>query len=288
MKPETLSPLSELLQSLGRRFEADDYMKKQAEGKVKHHSSLSGVFCTICSSCVLDRMKEVLGIQYPELLQVRCHDFEDDGSFDENFIIDRLAALSLKEVLVKEKSPLICGDNYEVQPVLDGAGAIFVGLEFKHMKPAETLTDFKIRAFRMLMELGLVFAVDPYGEGVHKQVEVPEEAVSDIAVTTFIVRNVVKAEFLSPEFDGEEDDFDRGVREGTEDGFNAGAFTCRVALWNKFMKGQFAMKDGVKFSDLLEDLITQIERYDKSEKTFKKDAETYIEFVKKEDVDEIF
>lgn len=271
--------LGEFIELLKNKFSLVDYLAKISEGKIKKYRVISGEFALICSDCIIERAKEVIGFKYPELIQMQTHsESEEDADENEIFMRDQLAHFCLKEMMGDDPvyKNLTHGMTYTFEELNLGAGFIFLGANYSEMMPEETLADFRARTFEAISKLGV--AIQSY------KGSAPEETFEASDHVTFNKLVDVIHYFVSPHGSEDKDDFDRGEASGKETGFISGALLTRVAMSKLVTKK--AVNIDCPLEDLIEEIISLSQRYLSSTKTYKKDLAKYLEFIKEKDVDD--
>lgn len=189
----------------------------------KRYMPLSAIGTFFCSHCIVDSAKNVLAMDFPELLQVATHGKNSDD-------LNQLALKCLSEILVKKK---LNGSLFAIDSTFlmnhNFSGTIFVGAKTDTITETETKNDFFERIKKEIVELELL------------KTKVDEDMSEDEVEhyhSMFVIQYLsdIIVMLTKKEDDNDVDDLDIGYEEGMQDGMDGKYYSVQVALYKMYKK----------------------------------------------------
>lgn len=234
---------------------------------VKRYTPIVGVGSFICTGCIIDSAKNIIGIENPEILQINTHEDESEEMVGQAF------ACLVK--IIEAKKPLVKMFIVDPQHLQENKaeGVLFLGVTLSEMKEDETRANFFERVKQEFMSLGLM--KDKVDEDMTEEDNLHYQESFTVNYLTDVCVN-----YTEQTNKDDIDDHEIGYDEGRSDGIDEHYYMIQLALYKMF-KG----KKIKSLSVFLDELHNTIEGMDSNDMT--RYGKAYQKWLKKEKKREI-
>lgn len=243
---------------------ASSYVKIDENKKlIKRYTPVVGVGSFICSSCIIDDAKNIIGIENPEILEVKTHE-EDNEEINDIAFGALIKIINQKNLGVNFF--IVNADNLQENK---NPGVLFLGVTLSEMKAEETKAEFFERVRQMFITLGITK-------------DKSEEETEDNHHETYPVNYLIDVciNYTEQEHEDDIDDHEIGFDEGFGEGIDEYYFRTQVALYKMYKNKK--LKNLYSF---LDDLHNTLHGMDGDE--FKRYVKAFNKYIKKEKKKEI-
>lgn len=196
------------------------------ENLVKRYSPIHMFGTSICSDCLIESAKNMIGLENPEILQIETHSKTEEYDLEER---DNIALKCLKQIMEKNKinlSVLLPSDmmfNYS-------HGSIFFGRNVSEIEKNQTIENFAEKISSEIKSLNLFKEAK---EKIMEDVDDEHEVVDEI--------NIIGLQDIMIFYDKRKhaedvDDEDIGMENGFNFGMENGFLLAKVALYKMHKK----------------------------------------------------
>jgi hypothetical protein len=193
------------------------------EELVKRQVPLTAMGGAVCSYCIIEKSKNIIGLEMPDILTLPEHDKMVDLLEDHQ--ADELAFKCIetiaKKVGLDEENLTYCRlSSLENQKTF---GSLFIGLMVQKMKPDENLSQFRDRIIENYQKMGLIDVefdsiADPENPSLSRDAQIG--LFSDIFFF-----------YSEKQHEDDRDDFDEGSDAGFETGCTMEHFLAKLAIY---------------------------------------------------------
>jgi len=228
----------------------------------KRQTPLTAIGTFVCCHCIIESAKNIIGLDFPEILQLETHGEKDDEEYTE------VAIKCLSQIVVNNKletSLFVIDSRVLLNHNLPGT--LFIGSKIESMGEDETKKQFIERIKNELISLDLMKnkvdedMTDDDNEHYNNMFDI--NLLSDIIVV-----------FTEKENEDDVDDLDIGFEEGMMEGIENQYYLIQVALY------KMSKKKKIKDLDyILEEIHNTIKGMDSAD--FKLWSNNYKKYCKK-------
>ncbi len=247
---------------------ASSYVQINENAKlIKRYTPVVGVGAFICTGCIIDSAKNIIGVENPDILGIPAHNNDSEELTDIAF------GCLIKIIEASKPTTKFFIVNPENLQENKAEGVLFLGVLLSDMKDEETRTEFFERVKHELMNLGLM--KNKLDE------DMTEEEIQhheDFFKIDYLVDVCIN--FTEQANEDEMDDLDIGFDEGFDAGSDEYHYRMQVALY-KMYKGK-KVRNLYKFLDDLHNTLFGLD-----EDEFKRYSKAFQKYIKKEKKKEI-
>lgn len=250
------------------KIEQGENLEKQM---VKRQIPFTAMGGSICSYCIIEKSKNIIGLEMPDILTLPEHD--EMREILEDHQADELAFACIKTIAEKiglnDDEITFCRlSSLENQKSF---GSIFVGLLIQKMKPDENMAKFRSRIIENFQKMGLIGAELDGSVNTWENEDKPLNNSTDI-----VLFEDIYFFYTEKEHDDDLDDYDEGNEDGFENGSTVEHFLARLAIYRCLKNRKIKEMDA-----FLEDFDAAMENFKADSNFLKRWTKKY-----KEDIEE--
>lgn len=238
-------------------------MNNVPQDMVKRVIPFAAVGGLVCSYCIIEKSKNLVGLELPDILTLPNHD--EMLSMMEVEQADDLAFSCLEAIVkkngIKENEATFCrASNLQNN---NSPGSIFIGLLIKHIALDETMSEFRTRVKDLYEKLGMSEA----------DIETIERNQENVKELTFV--EDLFFFYTNREDETDTDDFDSGIDAGYEEGALLERILARIAIY-RILKNKKARDIDLfleDFNSILENLKSDNKFLQKWTKKYEEEIE---------------
>ena len=190
----------------------------------KRYRPFHAIGSFMCSHCIIESAKNIIGMEFPEILQMTTHKEGND-----EFISELAIKCMIKIIVKKELSNSLFPIDGKLFLVNNFPGTVFIGASTETIADDETKSDFFERIKKEIMSLELM--KDKVDDDMSEEDHQHYGELFDIKLLSDIV-----VLFTKKEDENDVDDIDIGYEEGMNAGMERNYILIQIALYKMFKK----------------------------------------------------